>query len=162
MADVATFNGATRIVTLTEGGDVNVRDLYSSAVRWLDNNPGIAVPFDAIGGDVIDPTAGLYTAVYVRCVNDWRVVAPYSVNITGGVLMVFGGGESPFVIEEGTIQIQYKTPVEAIGFSTGGAGATLTKQDVRNAMLMPAIGPVQAGSIDKAVENVGDLVVALS
>lgn len=122
--EVATFNGATKVATLTSGGDVSVRDLYSAALRWVANNPNFSLPFEAAGGEVIDPSAGLYTAIYLKCLNGWRISAAFSVNIVGGVLMVDGGGVSPFVVEPGVVQIQYKTPVEAIGFATGGTGTS--------------------------------------
>lgn len=120
--EVATFDGNTKIATLTVTGDVDVRELYSASMRWLDSNQQFLAPFSATGGEVQDPTQGIYTPVYIRCSNGWRIVAPYSCNIVGGVLMVEGGGDSPFVASQGTVQIQYKSPIEAIAFATGSGG----------------------------------------
>ena len=120
--EVATFDGITKVATLTISGDVNVRDLYSAAIRWLNQNPQFLNPFDASGGELQDPSQGIYTPIYIRCVNGWRIKAPFSCNIVGGILMVDGGGGSPFIEYANTVQIQYKSPIEAIAFSTGSGG----------------------------------------
>lgn len=123
--EVATFDGDSKIITLSISGDINVRDLYSASIRWLNENQQFLPPFSATGGELQDPTQGIYTPVYVRCVNGWRVTTSLSCNIIGGILMVEGGGSSPFINNPNMIQIQYKSPIEAIGFAVGGgSGAT--------------------------------------
>lgn len=122
---LATFNGATSLVTLAVTGDVSVRALYSAWLRWAAANPEYLQAMDAQGGDVINPANGTYATVYVRLLNGWRVVAIGDTNLVDGVLMVDGGAAAPFVTAPGQVLLQFSSPILTESFATPGTSSAI-------------------------------------
>lgn len=133
-----TFDGATKLITLTSGTvALDVADLYSRWKDWvlLSDNAKWLPAFSTVGGETIDPGAGTTVPLYAFLVNGWRLKpqeANHTLNVSGGVLLVDGGGD-PFVNTTGafTVRINYQQPVQAITVATGGGGGgSLTAADV--------------------------------
>lgn len=88
--------------------------------------------FSTVGGDTIDASSGTSIPTYAFLQNGWRVKpqeANHTLNVTGGVLLVAGGGD-PFISTTGSfvVRINYSQPVQAITVSTGGgSGVTLAQ-----------------------------------
>lgn len=83
---------------------------------------------EQVGGNVIDAGAGTSIPPYIYLLNGWRVKpqeAHHTLNVTGGVLLVNGGGD-PFVNTTGSfiVRINYSQPVQAITVATGGGGGS--------------------------------------
>lgn len=121
---VANFDGTSKLITLTVTGAVSVRDIYSDWLNWAQTNGEYLQAMDATGGQVIDPVAGTYTAIYVTLLNGWLVQAIGATQLTSGVLLVSGGGSSPFLAATGQVLIEYSQPINAIAFSTSSSGPT--------------------------------------
>lgn len=122
-----TFDGPNKLAILSLGTTaLDVVDLYS---RWKDwaltgDNSKYLPAFAPVGGDTIDAGAGTSVPLYAFLVNGWRVrpqEANHTLNVTGGVLLVEGGG-APFVATLGAfnVQVNYSQPVQAITVATGG------------------------------------------
>lgn len=163
------FNGLTKIITLTPGTNtLSVKDVYS---RWKDwakqtDNTKFLKAFDSIGGEDIDTGSGTKIPPYVFLKNGWRIKpqeADHTLNVIIGILLVEGGGD-PFINTSGNfvVRINYQQPVQAITIATGGSGGSISLQDIRDALLLPAsIGAsVQQGSIDQKLKQIQNTVVA--
>lgn len=132
------FNGISKNITLTTGTtSVSVRDLWSRWVDWfLTNDNSKYLPaFEQVGGNDIDVSQGTKIPIYAFLVNGWKLKpqeANHTLTINDGILLVNGGGD-PFLNTNGayTVRINYQQPVQAISFSTGGSGSTLTKEQIR-------------------------------
>jgi hypothetical protein len=132
------FDGATKVISLTEGTTTfSVRDLWSRWVDWHatspDNNKYV-VAMRSLGGDDIDPVAGTLIPIYCFLVNDWKIKpqeSSHTLSVTDGILLVDGGGD-PFADTTGSyvVRINYSQPVQAISFSTGEGGGSLTADEV--------------------------------
>jgi hypothetical protein len=129
------FDGAERLITLSLGTTaLNVADLYS---RWKDyakegSNAAYAPAFTTTGGDPIDEGAGTEVPLYAFLTNGWRVrpqEASHTLNVTGGILLVLGGGD-PFVntLAPWIVRINYQQPVQAI--TVGGGDPEVVAQKV--------------------------------
>lgn len=129
------FDGSTKVVTITTDTELNVKNLWSRYIDWYmtGDNSKYGEAMTEIGGEDIDPIAGTTIPVYVFLQNGW-VVKPKEANhtlaVTEGILLVGGGGD-PFTNTTGTyiVRINYQQPVQAIGVS-GGGGGSLTAADV--------------------------------
>lgn len=129
------FDGLTKIVTITTDTEVSVLTLWSRWVDWFltSDNSKYPLAMSNLGGDDIDPVSGTTVPIYVFLLNGWKIKpkeANHTLNITGGILLVDGGGD-PFTNTSGSyiVRINYQQPVQAIGYSTGGGGG-LTADDV--------------------------------
>lgn len=130
-----TFNGSTKVITLTSGTtELDVVDLYSRWKDWVTAGNANFIPaFDAVGGNAIDVSSGTAIPLYAFLINGWRLrpqEASHVLNVTGGVLLVSGGGD-PFLNPLGSfvVRINYQQPVQAITVATsGGGGGGLTLQ----------------------------------
>jgi hypothetical protein len=130
------FDGPAKIATLSLGTTaLDVLDIYS---RWKDwvaaGNAQYPEMFRPIGGDPIDQSAGTSIPLYAFMTNGWRIrpqAADHTLNVTGGVLLVDGGGD-PFINPLGSyaVRISYSQPVQAITVSTGGGSGGATAQQV--------------------------------
>jgi hypothetical protein len=127
-----TFNGNTKIITLTSGTvSVSVRDLWSRWNDWLltSDNSKYAIAMAQVGGNDIDATAGTSIPIYVFLQNGWQLrpqETSHTLNVNDGVLLVDGGGD-PFLNTLGSfaVRINYSQPVQAITVNTAGSsGAT--------------------------------------
>lgn len=120
------FDGANKLAVLSAGTvALDVMDIYS---RWKDfvlaGNAQWPDMFRPVGGDPIDLGAGTSIPLYAFLVNGWRIKPQetnHTLNVTGGVLLVDGGGD-PFVNPNGNfvVRINYQQPVQAITVATGG------------------------------------------
>jgi hypothetical protein len=126
-----TFDGPNKLAILSSGTTtLDVIDLYS---RWKDwsrtsDNSKYLPAFAPVGGDPIDASAGTSIPLFAFLANGWRVrpqEASHTLNVTGGVLLVEGGGD-PFVNTLGSfvVRVNYSQPVQAITVATGGGGGT--------------------------------------
>jgi hypothetical protein len=129
------FDGSTKIVTITTDTEVSVLTLWSRWVDWFltSDNSKYPLAMSQIGGNDIDTVAGTTIPIYLYLLNDWKIKpkeANHTLNITGGILLVDGGGD-PFTNTTGSyiVRINYQQPVQAIGYSTGGGGG-ITADDV--------------------------------
>lgn len=121
------FDGPNKLVILSPGTtSLDVADVWSRWVDWMltSDNSKYLPAFRTVGGDTIDASAGTSVPVYAYLVNGWRVrpqEANHTLNVTGGVLLVEGGG-APFVATLGAfnVQVNYSQPVQAITVATGG------------------------------------------
>jgi hypothetical protein len=114
---------------------VSVLTLWSRWVDWFltSDNSKYPLAMSQIGGNDIDTVAGTTIPIYLYLLNDWKIKpkeANHTLNITGGILLVDGGGD-PFTNTTGSyiVRINYQQPVQAIGYSTGGGGG-ITADDV--------------------------------
>lgn len=125
-----TFDAANKLLVLSSQTTLDVKDAYSRWKDWvlLSDNSKYDAAFTAAGGDTIDSVAGTYVPCYAFLTNGWRVrpeESNHTLNVTGGVLLVSGGGD-PFVNTVGSyiVRVNYQQPVQAITVSTGGGGGS--------------------------------------
>lgn len=124
-----TIDGPNKLISLTAGTvSITAPGLYSAWVDWvaLSDNAKYLPAFRTVGGDDVDVAAGTKVPAYCYLMNGWRVrpqEATHTLNVTGGVLLVDGGGD-PFVNTVGSyvVRVNYSQPVQAITVSTGGGG----------------------------------------
>jgi len=125
-----TFDGATKVITLTEGTiAVGVRDIWSRWVDWYltTDNSKYLPAFVNVGGDDIDPVAGSTIPIFAFLMNGWKIKpqeSSHTLTVSDGVLLVDGGGD-PFIDTEGyyVVRINYQQPVQAIS-----SGLTASQQ----------------------------------
>jgi hypothetical protein len=124
------FSGTDKVVTITTDTTVSVLELWSRWVDWwlTSDNSKYPLAMSQIGGNDIDTVAGTTIPIYLYLLNGWKIKpkeANHTLNITGGILLVDGGGD-PFTNTSGSyvIRINYQQPVQAIGYATGGGTTT--------------------------------------
>ena len=135
------IDGPNREIRLTAGTVVmSVPALYSVWVDWvaLSDNAKYLPAFRTVGGDDVDLTAGTKVPAYCYLINGWRVrpqEATHTLNVTGGILLVDGGGD-PFLDTLGNfiVRVNYSQPVQAITVATGGGGSAPTVVEIREEM----------------------------
>lgn len=164
-----TFDGPNRLIILSPGvTTLGVQDMYSHWKEWVAANYGANMVFPqalrVVGGDA---TVGdNVVSSYFFLMNGWRVrpqEANHVLTVTGTLIDDAGGDPFADTVGIWRVRIVQVVPLlaETITVYSGG-GSTLSKQDVRNALTLPATVPAQQGSIDQVVNDVGDLVVAFS
>lgn len=123
-----TFDGPNKLAILSLGtSSLDVVDLYS---RWKDwartgDNSKYLPAFAPVGGETIDASAGTSVPLFAFLANGWRIrpqESSHTLNVTGGVLLVDGGGD-PFVSTLGAfnVRVNFSQPVQAITVATGGS-----------------------------------------
>lgn len=129
------FDGTTKIVTITTDTELNVRNLWSRWVDWYltSDNSKYGIAMVNVGGDDIDTVAGTKIPIYLFLQDGWKVKpkeANHTLAVTNGILLTDDGSD-PFTNTSGSyiIRINYQQPVQAISFSTGGGGG-ITADDV--------------------------------
>ena len=139
------FNGVTKIIQLSAGTSLDVKDLYSRWKDWTQNGgSGYLQAMSIVGGDPVDISNGIYVTTYVFLENGWKI-RPYSANhtlkVSNGVLLT-STGEDPFILAEGSynVLIQYSQPVrtESVAIETGVSG--LTTEESEKLMNIPTTG----------------------
>ncbi len=127
-----TFNGITKIISLSATTTLGVRDLWSRYIDWslTDDNVKYLPAFRSVGGDWIDQGDGTLIPIYTFMLNGWRIrpqEANHTLNVTDGILLVDGGGD-PFTETIGSyvVRINYKQPVQAVAFNVNSSGGGLT------------------------------------
>ena len=136
-----TFNGQTKIITLTAGTTtMSVRDVWSRWVDWFltSDNSKYLPAFTTVGGNDVDVAAGTSIPIYAFLVNGWRIKpqeANHTLTVTEGVLLVDGGG-TPFNNTAGNyvVQINYQQPVQAITVETGGGASTVWSEELEGGL----------------------------
>jgi len=126
------FDGPTKVITITTDTTLDVKDLWSRWVDWLltSDNSKYELAMEQVGGNDIDLGAGTSIPIYIFLLNGWKVKpkeANHTLAVTNAILVVDGGGD-PFVNTTGSfvVRVNYQQPVQAIGVSTGGSGGGLT------------------------------------
>ncbi len=129
------FDGTTKIVTITTDTELNVRDLWSRWVDWYltSDNSKYGIAMVNVGGNDIDVSAGTKIPIYLFLQDGWKIKpkeANHTLAVTNGILLTDDGSD-PFTNTSGSyiIRINYQQPVQAISFSTGGGGG-ITADDV--------------------------------
>lgn len=118
-----TFDGPNKRIIL-DSASVSAATIWSRWVDWAASNPQWLPAFRQNGGDVVDPSLGIYSPTYFFLQNGWRV-RPMEANQTlviTGNLVVEGGGV-PVVATLGAFNVsaQYTVPVQAQAIATGGS-----------------------------------------
>lgn len=153
------FDAAQKRISLSAGTvSLDVRAVYSRWKEWAQaaDNSKYLPAFSVTGGDTIDAASGTSIPCYAFLQDGWRVKpqeAHHTLNVTGGVLLVSGGGD-PFVETAGSyvVRINYQQPVQAITVSTGGTVAP-TQQQIRDAMALSTAEAAAAGSLDDKIND---------
>lgn len=176
------FDGATKIITLTSGTtELGVRDLWSRWLDWLGTSDNSKWPlaFVSVGGVPIDESAGTRIPLYLYLQNGWVIrpqAADHTLVVIDGVLIGEAGGD-PFINPVGTytVRVRYEQPVQAISFDVGsggggsGGGLTTTQAAwlerlakihglVSGSPLVVTPTSRTAGSVSQTVTEVGDTV----
>jgi hypothetical protein len=125
------FDGTTKVVTITTDTTLDVRDLWS---RWIDwwltsDNSKYGIAMVQVGGDDIDVVAGTKIPVYIYLQDGWKVKpkeAHHTLAVTNGILLTDDSSD-PFTNTSGSyiVRINYQQPVQAISFTTGGGATTI-------------------------------------
>lgn len=125
-----TFNGSTKVISISSASTLDVLDLWSRWVDWFltSDNSKYPVAMSQVGGDDIDPGSGTTIPIYAFLQNGWKIKpmeSSHTLSVTNGILLVSGGGD-PFTNTTGSyvIRINYQQPVQAITVSTGGGGGS--------------------------------------
>lgn len=129
------FNGSTKVVTITTDTELDVKDLWSRWVDWFltSDNSKYPVAMSQVGGNDIDPSAGTSIPVYIYLENGWKVKpkeANHTLNVTNGILLT-SDSSTPYTQTSGSynVVIRDQQPVQAIGVATGGGGGSLTTEE---------------------------------
>lgn len=124
------FDGITKVITITTDTTLDVKNLWSRWVDWVltGDNSKYLPAMSQLGGNDIDLTAGTSIPIYIYLLNGWKIKpkeANHTLNVTNGILLVDGGGD-PFNNTTGayTVRINFQQPVQAIGVATGGGGGS--------------------------------------
>lgn len=139
-----TFNGDTKVITLTSGTvELSIRSLWSRWVDWFltGDNSKYPIAFEQVGGNSIDASIGTYIPVYIFLKNNWKLrpqEANHTLTVNDGVIVVDGGGD-PFINPIGTytVRINFSQPVQAITVATGGGGGSgATLSQIENSSIL--------------------------
>lgn len=111
-----------------------------------------------VGGDDIDVVAGTKIPIYLFLQDGWKIKpkeSNHTLAVTNGILLTEDGSD-PFTNTTGSyiIRINYQQPVQAISFSTGGGGSSLTQQQIRDALTLETASTPEAGSIDDKLNKI--------
>ena len=129
------FDGTTKIVTITTDTTLDVKDLWSRWVDWVltSDNSKYLPAMRQTGGDDIDVVAGTSIPVYIYLLNGWKIKpkeANHTLAVTNAILLTDDGSD-PFTNTTGSymVRVNYQQPVQAIGVATGGGGGS-TASDI--------------------------------
>jgi hypothetical protein len=124
------FDGVTKVITITTDTTLDVKDLWSRWVDWVatSDNSKYLPAMTQVGGNDIDVVAGTSIPVYIYLQNGWKVKpkeANHTLAVTNAILLTDDGSD-PFTNTTGSymVRVNYQQPVQAIGVATGGGGAT--------------------------------------
>jgi len=151
------FDGPTKLITITTVNELDVKDLWS---RWLDwwltgDNSKYGVAMQQVGGNDIDLVAGTSIPIYIYLLDGWKVrprEANHTLQVTNGILLTDDSSD-PFVNTAGAfmVRVNYQQPVQALTVSTGGGGG-LTAQQVRDAMALELSAVAEPDSVDAKLD----------
>ena len=124
------FDGGTKVVSITTDTELDVKDLWSRYVDWFltSDNSKYGEAMLQVGGNDIDPVAGTSIPVYIYLQNGWKVKpkeSNHTLNVTNGILLT-DDSSTPYQATTGTynVVIRDQQPVQAIGVATGGGTTT--------------------------------------
>jgi len=141
-----TFNGATKIITLSTT-TVSAAEIWSAWVEWYKTNSEWGIVLSQVGGQ--DLGGGLFIPPYFFLMNGWRVrpMEQDHLLVINGNLFVDGGG-APVVNTLGdfNVSIQYTVPVQAQAFSTSG-GSSFTLEQIATAVRNKMVGDIYASAL---------------
>lgn len=134
-----TFNGATKIITLSAGTTlISVRDLWTAWVDWLGLSDNSKYPeaMTSLGGDEVG--GGIFVPVYCFLQNGWKIrpqEANHTLGVNDGIIIGSGGGD-PFTDTLGNYRVntRYSQPVQAISYDAAGGSTGPTPEQVANAV----------------------------
>ncbi len=122
------FNGVTKVISITTDTTLDVMDLWSRWVDWFltDDNSKYELAMSQVGGNDIDVVAGTSIPIYIYLLNGWKIKpkeASHTLAVTNGILLTDDSSD-PFTNTSGTymIRINYQQPVQALTVATGGGG----------------------------------------
>lgn len=120
------FDGATKIISISSSTVLDIRDLWGRWVDWLltGDNSKYAIAFTTVGGETVD--TGVRIPVYVFLQNGWAIrpqESNHTLTVNNGILIRDGGGD-PFTDTVGTfrVNVRYTQPVQAISYDAGTSG----------------------------------------
>jgi len=120
------FNGNTKIISLSNGTILNVRDMYSRWKEWvIQAGSGFLPAFHTIGGDPVNEAEGIYITSYFFLINGWRIKpaeVDHTLKVVGGVLLTIEGTE-PFIPTSGNykVLVSYSQPIKSETIATTGS-----------------------------------------
>jgi len=147
------FDGPNRIISVNAGEtsvDVKI-DIYSEWKQWAISNLQFLPAMRTIGGDSVGD--GLFVGDVYFLINGWQIsTPPNNLNVSG---VIYHDDAIPvFVVDPGgSVVSTVSSLVQTVetGGSTGGS--SLTKQDVRDAMVLGTSLPPSANSIDQKLDD---------
>lgn len=163
------FDGPTKVITLSGETTLSVRNLWSRWVDWLltSDNSKYLFACGQVGGDDIDPVAGTTIPIFIFLLNGWRIKpqeANHTLSVTEGVLVVDGGGD-PFLDTDGefVVRINYQQPVQVIGL-TISSGSGLSTEEHNQLMALPILTEIEGSDVlakESTIQGVSGEVVTL-
>lgn len=157
------FDGTTKVITITTDTTLDVRDLWSRWVDWLltSDNSKYGIAMVNVGGDDIDTVAGTKIPIYLFLQDGWKVKPKeenHTLKVTNGILLTDDSSD-PFTDTSGSfiVRINYQQPVQAISFSTSGGSSDPWATD-----LSTYTTPDTAGKILKDAKAAASLSASLS
>jgi hypothetical protein len=156
------FNGVSRVITITNQTVMSVRDVYSRWADWMaqSDNAKYLPAFNPVGGQAIDAANGTSIPIYAFLQNGWKIKpqeSNHTLSVNDGVLLVDGGGD-PFVNPTGSfvVRINYQQPVQAITVSTGGtAGANPWDQVIEGGYTAADLVRIMSAALAGKVSGAG-------
>lgn len=129
------FDGETKIITITTVNTLDVKDLWSRWVDWMltSDNSKYALAMTQVGGNDIDISQGTTIPIYIYLLNGWKIKpreANHTLVVTSGILLTSDSSD-PFMDTTGayTVRVNYQQPVQVVTVSTGGAGGLTQEQN---------------------------------
>lgn len=160
MAEKATFDGPSKIITIVNGEtEIDTqRDLYSAWKRWvvINDNSKYLQAFRTVGGDPIG--AGQSVSPYFFLLNGWRVRSwegQHFLTVDGNLFVDEGG--SPFIPTIGNYQVVISLVVSPQSITNTVTTGVLTQQDKDDITSGVWSEPASAGGTDTMGELQRDI-----
>jgi len=162
MAEKATFDGPSKIITIVNGEtEIDTqRDLYSAWKRWvtINDNSKYLQAFRTVGGDPIGASQSV--SPYFFLLNGWRVRSwegQHFLTVNGNLFVDEGG--SPFIPTIGNYQVVISLVVspQSITTSITTTAGVLTQQDKKDITSGVWTEPTSAGGTDTMGELQRDI-----
>jgi hypothetical protein len=153
------FDGTTKVVTITTDTELDVKDLWSRWVDWwlTSDNSKYGLAMEQVGGNDIDTVAGTSIPIYIYLQDGWKIKpkeANHTLAVTNGILLTDDSSD-PFVNTTGSymVRVNYQQPVQALTVSTGG-GSAPTASQVADAVWDELVADhTSAGSVGKELND---------
>jgi hypothetical protein len=153
------FDGVTKVISLSGVTNLDVRDLYSRWKDWIqtsDNSKYLRAFDEVVGGNPIDLAEGIYVTSYFFLTNGWKIrpqESNHKLRVYNGVLLSDSG--DPFVSTLGNynVLVQYSQPIKSETISTGGGTGPTVQQIVDGVLNEPGSNHLIDGSIGKVIDK---------